>query len=150
MKYITLLLLASLPFLSIAQKQDSILFNGAKKIILRNTANAKDNYTAAGVKLINSGYSIDKRDAEFNLITSQPKEIEGRNYYRQLIFEVIAKDNELIITPKTKRLNNVMGNLGGENIFEESPYSKAKLAIDVYGRLTELAKSIGGKISYSE
>ncbi|AZI25712.1 hypothetical protein EA772_10275 [Pedobacter sp. G11] len=99
---------------------------------------------------MNTGYSFDKKDQEFNLLTSQPKEIEGRNYYRQLIFEVIAKDNELIITPKTKRLNNAIGNLGSENLFEEVPYSKAKLAIDVYTRLTELANSIGGKIIYSQ
>lgn len=143
-------LILAMPAFAFAQKQDSIPFSGAKKIIVKNAVAAKDNYTSAGVRLINTGYSIDKKDQEFNLITSQPKEIEGRNYYRQLIFEVIAKDNELIITPKTKRLNNAMGNLGSENLFEEIPYSKAKLAIDVFGRAKELAKSIGGKIIYSE
>ncbi|RZK35201.1 MAG: hypothetical protein EOO90_29580 [Pedobacter sp.] len=150
MKNITLALLTFLPFLGFSQKQDTTIFNGTKKVIVKNDANAKDNYTSVGVRLVNTGYSIDKKDKEFNLITSQPKEIEGRNYYRQLIFEVIAKDNELVITPKTKRLNNVMGNLGTENLYEEVPYSKAKLAIDVYTRLAELVKAIGGKVIYSE
>ncbi|RZK67263.1 MAG: hypothetical protein EOO85_25765 [Pedobacter sp.] len=150
MRKLILLLTLAFPLFTLAQKQDTTIFIGAKKIVVKNTATAKDNYTAAGVRLINNGYSIDKKDQEFNLITSQPKEIEGRNYYRQLIFEVIAKDNEIIITPKTKRLNNAMGSLGSENLFEEVSYSKAKLAIDVYTRLSELAKSIGGKIIYSE
>lgn len=150
MKNIILALLTFLPFLGFSQKQDTTVFNGAKKVVVKNTASAKENYIAVGVRFVNTGYSIEKKDQEFNLLTSQPKEIEGRNYYRQLIFEVIAKDNELIITPKTKRLNNAMGNLGSENVFEEVPYSKARLAIDVYSRLAELAKSIGGKIIYSE
>lgn len=150
MKKILLSFLATLPFIGFAQKQDSTIFNGAKKIIIKNDASAEDNYTSTGVRLVNTGYSIDKKDQEFNLITSKAKEIEGRNYYRQLIFEVVAKDSEVIITPKTRRLNNVMGNLGSENIFEEMPYSKAKLASDVFGRAKELAKSIGGKIIYSE
>lgn len=150
MKKLILLFILAFPLSTLAQKQDTLIFNGANKIVVKNSASAKENYTAAGVRLVNTGYSIDKKDQEFNLITSQPKEIEGRNYYRQLVFEVIAKDNEIIITPKTKRLNNAMGNLGSENLFEEVPYSKAKLAIDVYTKLAELGKSLGGKIIYSE
>lgn len=49
MKNIILALLTILPFLGFSQKQDTTIFNGAKKIIVKNSATAKENYTAAAL-----------------------------------------------------------------------------------------------------
>lgn len=143
-------MLAVLPFFAFAQKQDSIPFSGAVKVIVKNGQKAKDNYLTAGNKFADLEYKIGKKDSEFNQISTAPLTIEGTNYYRELTFEVSAKDGEIIITPKTKRLNNLMGALQSENVFEPTPFGKNKLSKDIYGRLEKLAKSIGGKIIYSE
>lgn len=134
----------------LAQKKDSVAFNGATKIIITNNNGSESNYKLAGTALIDNGYSIEKKDSEFFQLTSSPKEIEGTNYFRQLIFNITAKDDQIIIIPKTKRLNNLMGSLGTENIFEQLPFGKNKLSKDVYGRIEKLAKSIGGTLTYSE
>ncbi|RQO66810.1 hypothetical protein DBR40_21915 [Pedobacter sp. KBW01] len=150
MKKSILTILALLPIWAFAQKQDSTIFNGTKKIVLLNKATAKENYLAAGESLVSLEYKIGKKDTEFNQLSSEPLTIEGTNYYRQLVLEVTAKDNQIIITPKTKRLNNLMGELGPKETFEPTPFTKNKLSKDVYLRLEKLARAIGGKIIYSE
>lgn len=139
-----------LPFLAMAQKQDSTIFNGTSKVILTNQATAKENYLAAGEKLVSFDYKIGKKDSEFNQLSSDPITIEGTDYYRQLILEITTKDNQIVITPKTKRLNNLMGELGPKETFEKFTYAKNRLSKNVYSRIDKLVKSIGGKIIYSE
>lgn len=150
MKKLILILLTTIPFIALSQKQDSIAFIGAKKVIIKNEVNAKENYTSAGNALINLNYTIGTKDAEFNQISSAPLNIEGNSYYRSLIFEFIAKDGQITITPKTKSLGNLMGNLAPKAVYDFLPYAKSKLAKDVYDRLVLIAKSLGGKLVYSE
>lgn len=150
MKKSILTILALFPIYAIAQKQDSVVFNGASKVIIVNNTSAKDNYLSAGNKLTSLDYKIGKKDSEFNQISSEPITIEGTNYYRQLILEITAKDNQIIVTPKTKRLNNLTGELGAKETFETVPFGKNKLAKDVYSRIDKLIKAIGGKTIFSE
>ncbi|WP_443945553.1 hypothetical protein ACJVDH_00145 [Pedobacter sp. AW1-32] len=152
MKKSILTLLALLPFFVFAQKQDTVIFKGASKMISTNNKDAQDNFRFAGSSLISLGYDIGQKDTDFFQFTTAPVKIEGINYIRQLIFQVSTKDNGIVITPKTKRLNNVIviTGISTENMLEPFVFGKDKISKDIGEKMMKIAQKLGGKITYSE
>jgi len=92
----TLLILLLLPFALIAQKQESIVFKGATKITVKNNLTADENYKLAINKLLDNGFSIESKDAEYKTIKTQIRKIGNWTYKGFL--NIRAKENEIIFS----------------------------------------------------
>ncbi|RNL54542.1 hypothetical protein [Pedobacter jejuensis] len=152
MKYI-LTLFIIFPFLSFAQKQDSVLFPGATKIIIKNSQTAKENYLISGNKLLANNYFIGNKDPEFFQVKSEPQSIVVESYDRLLVIYAVSNDNQIIITGlvKKKLTKDIFTGIETEKAYEAIPYKKSNLlSKEVFNRLEIYARSIGGKILYSE
>lgn len=152
MKKIILLLLITIPFLSKAQKQDSIPFNGATKIIIKNSNSAEGNYQLAAKTLLDQNYTIEKSDKEFHQLYSGSVKIFGEGTTRWLSLYVLSRGGSITIVGRTKQVEGLqLVNIPEDtDNFETLPYKKSLLLKNIFSKTTAFAKSIGGEIMYSE
>ncbi len=152
MKYILTFLAVLICVCCQAQKQDTIIFEGASKIIIKNVNAAKDNFILAGKALIDNGYFIASKDGEFNQIVSDAFPIEGNAFRRGLVFYVVSRDNEIIITARTRRINaSVVPGADQHAVNEPISYTKKlELSRVVFSRAIAYAKTLIGSIYFSE
>ncbi len=137
-----------------AQKTDTTLFNGVKRLIIANNLKAKDNYLLAGNKMIELGYNVGLKDSEFNQISTEPVKVIGQGSTHILSIYAVCTDGKIIVTGKTKNLSSikVVSFQDQESAYDVMEYKKLNLVSKgVYNRLVSFAKSIGGNsIIYSE
>jgi hypothetical protein len=139
--------------ISFAQKTDTALFNGVTKIIVRNNLTASENYKLAGNLMLAQGYNIGAKDAEFNQIATEPVKVQAPGISHSLAIYVVAKDNELLITGKSKNLatTKVVSWQNKEAAVEIVPFKKTRLLSQaIYNKLSYFAKGLKGKLIYSE
>ncbi|RZJ92444.1 MAG: hypothetical protein EOO20_01680 [Chryseobacterium sp.] len=152
MKKYILTLIAFLPLLALAQKQDSVLFTGATKIIIKTGLSANDNYQIAAQKLLDQSYSIEKSDKEFFQLYSGTTPVYGEGVSRLLSLYVLSREGQIIIVGRTKRteqLRIVNAPMDTDN-FEIMPYKNSRLMKEVFAKTAAYAKTIGSKLIYSE
>lgn len=136
-----------------AQKTDTALFNGVTKIIVSNDKSAEDNYKLAGTLMLDQGYNIGSKDAEFFQISSEPVKVFGQGVTHMMSIYAVAKDHQITITSKSKSLTTtrVVSWQDKQPGIETVPYKKTRiLAKSIYSKLQAFAKSLGGKVTYSE
>lgn len=136
------------------QKTDTAIFKGATKIIIKNANTAEDNYKLAGQLLLDNGYTIGNKDAEFFQISSEPVKVVGQGSTRALVIYAISKDNQVTIIGKSKNLSTlqVVEWSKNESSPEIMPYSRTKIISKaIYYKLSEYAKAFkSNSITYSE
>lgn len=140
------------PFFVMAQKQDSLRFIGATKIILKNSNTAEQNYKITAEKLLDNSYMIDKSDKEFYQLYTGGLTVDGEGYTRLMSLYVLSREGSITIvgrTKKTEQLRLINTPQDTEN-YEIAVYKKSLLLKNVFTKMESYAKSIGGKIIYSE
>lgn len=152
MKKSILTLLVLIPIVAFSQKQDSIPFAGASKIIIKNNNTAEQNYKIAAEKLLDQNYMIDKSDKEFHQLYTGSVKVYGEGVSRLMSLYVLSRDGSITIvgrTKKTEQLRLINTPQDTDN-YENMVYKKNLLLKDVFGKMEAYAKSLGGKIIYSE
>jgi len=152
MKRAILTILTLLPFAVLAQKQEATPFVGAAKIIIQNNNSAADNYTLTAEKLLDQNYMIDKIDKEFYQLYTGGSKIYGEGSVRLMSLYVLNRKGSITIVGRTKkteqlRIVNTPQDTGN---YENAVYRKSLLMKNVYEKMEQFAKSIGGTIVYSE
>lgn len=145
-------LLALISSSAFAQKQDSVAFNGATKIVITNNLSAEQNYQLAAKTLLDQSYTIDKSDKEFYQLFSGGVKVYGEGVSRLLSLYVLSRDGSITVvgrTKKTEQLRIINTPQDTEN-YEPMIYKKSLLLKNVYGKIFQYAKAVGGKIIYSE
>lgn len=153
MKKSILTILTLLPIWCFGQKQDSVVFNGATKIIVKNERTAADNFKFSGNKLIDNNYFIGSKDMDFYQIISEPLVITGNAYHKALILYIVNKDKEIIITPRTRKVSTIKIIPGQENhpVNEPVVYDRGiELNRDAFKKALSFAKTLGTSVLFSE
>ncbi|MDQ1139480.1 hypothetical protein [Pedobacter agri] len=152
MKRILLILTLALPLFAFSQRQDSIPFVGATKIIIKNDKSAEDNYQLAAKTLLDQNYTIEKSDKEFHQLYSGSVKVFGEGTTRWVSLYVLSRDGSITIVGRAKRTEQLqLINVPKDtDNFETLPYKKNLLLKNIFAQTTAFAKSIGGKIIYSE
>lgn len=141
-------------YVTFAQKTDSVIFNGVTKVIIKNKLTAEENYKAAGKLLLDQGYNIGKKDAEFHQISSEPIKVTATGAAHALIISIVCKDNQIIVTPKSKNLNSfkMVSWKESETTFEPVVYKKLRdLTKNIYSKVTSYSNGFNpDQLTYSE
>lgn len=154
MKKLLLTLIAiAITHIVVAQKVDTSIFNGVTKIIIKNNLTAQENYKLSGNTLLNMDYSVGGKDAEFFQLSSEPFKVFGQGVTQILAIYTVSKDNQITIIGRTKSLTTtkIVSFQDTEQAYEVIPYKKSRLlSKNIYDKMQEFAKSLGGTITYSE
>lgn len=154
MKYLLILIGISLYYPAYSQKTDTVLFNGVTKIIINNEKSAEENYKISGNVLLDQGYNIGNKDSEFFQLSSEAVKVAGEGAMHILSIYAVSKNNQIIITGKTKSLSQLklVSWQESENAAEVVSYKKSKvLSRNVYDKLVKYMKALpSSKITYSE
>ncbi|MDY0903334.1 hypothetical protein [Pedobacter sp. CFBP9032] len=152
MKKSILTLFVLLPFAVFAQKQESTPFPGATKIIIQNNNSAADNYTLTAEKLLDQSYMIDKSDKEFYQLYTGGIKVYGEGSVRLMSLYVLNRKGSITIVGRTKKTEQlrIVNTPQDTDNYENAVYKKSLLMKNVYEKMEQFAKSIGGTIVYSE
>jgi len=153
MKKLILIIITILPLFAFSQKQDTIMFDGVKKIIVKNNLSASENYKLSGKAMLDQDYFIGAKDPEFYQLSTEPIKIVGEGAYSSLYIYAVSRDGTITVTGSTKKRTTVklIEGVDTESVAEIVPYKKSKiLSRNTYEKLITYAKSLGGKIIYSE
>jgi len=152
MKKLLLIILLALPFVSMAQKVDTAIFNGAAKIVVSNNKSAAENYKLAAEKLLDQGYIIDKSDKEFFQLFSGGVKVYGEGVSRILSLYVLSRDGSITIVGRTKKTDQmqIVNTPKDTDNYEPMAYKKSLLMKDIFGKMEKYAKTLGGKLTFSE
>lgn len=146
------MLLSAYALTSFGQKQDTLAFEGAAKIIVITNLSAKENFALSGKKLIENNYFIASKDLDFYQLISDAYPIEGNSFRRGLILYVVSKDNEITITPRTRKMNS-FGVAGADThpVNEPITYTKKlEMSRTSFNKALDFAKTIGGKVVFTD
>lgn len=152
MKKLILIILLAFPLISIAQKVDTAIFNGAAKIVVSNNKSATENYKLAAEKLLDHGYIIDKSDKEFFQLFSGGVKVYGEGVSRILSLYVLSRDGSIIIVGRTKKTDQmqIVNTPKDTDNYESMVYKKSLLLKDIFGKMEKYAKTLGGTLTFSE
>jgi len=152
MKKSILTILALLPLALFAQKQESAPFAGANKIIIQNNNSAADNYTLTAEKLLDQSYMIDKSDKEFYQLYTAGIKVYGEGVSRLMSLYVLNRKGNITIVGRTKKTEQlrIVNTPQDTDNYENAVYKKSLLMKNIYEKMEQFAKSIGGTIVYSE
>lgn len=145
-------ILALLPLALFAQKQESAPFVGATKIIIQNNNSAPDNYTLTAEKLLDQSYMIDKSDKEFYQLYTAGIKVYGEGVSRLMSLYVLNRKGSITIVGRTKKTEQlrIVNTPQDTDNYENAVYKKSLLMKNIYEKMEQFAKSIGGTIVYSE
>lgn len=147
MKKITLIFLL-LPFLSLAQKTDTTLFNGAKKIIVKTNVPTSQGLKLITEALINNDFSIDVANVELGILRTNPKNV---GTFGVQIIDVLVKDNEVILSSRARTTIADVENKNGNDLkdFQTVPYRDKNLIKKIFSSMEIVAKSLKSPVVYS-
>jgi len=152
MKRYILTIFTLLPLFIFAQKQDSVPFAGATRIIIKNNKTALENYQIAAKALLDQNFTIEKSDKEFNQLWSGSVKVFGEGTTRLLSIYIVSRDNSIAVVGNVKRTEGLkLINVPQDtDNFEILPYKKSLLLKNIFAVTTKFAKSIQDSIIYSE
>ncbi|MEO6522183.1 MAG: hypothetical protein ABIN91_10930 [Mucilaginibacter sp.] len=150
MKKLIILIALLFPVKAFSQKQDSILFRKAQKVILKTNRTSAENFAMTGKALVQSNFMISSKDKQFGQIISEPIKIK----WGQQVIYVIVKDNEVVLSSKFKSDSKIQmaSWIKSEPTYNPVAYSKNGETENIcFANMIAVAKLIGlGKIIYSE
>ncbi|TDO21881.1 hypothetical protein CLV32_2989 [Pedobacter duraquae] len=95
-----LLLLSLLPIFSKSQQPEAKPVKGTNVIYIKNDKSAAENYEVAAKTLLDNGFYIEQKDADFKTLKTQPRKINKSTYLYFL--NIRATDHQIVIQGQFK------------------------------------------------
>lgn len=146
-RFIFILLLC--PLISIAQKTDTTLFKGAKKIIVKTNLPMQQGIKSITEALINNDFTIDVANVDLGVIRTNQRNVGS---FGVQIIDVLVKDNELFLSSRARvTIADGINGTSNDNLkdFQTVPYRDKNLIKKIFSSMTDVAKSLKSPILYS-
>lgn len=128
MKY---LLFISFLLVSISMLSQSTADESPKKtwkILINNHLDKQANYQLMCQLLIDNDYIIEKKDAEFSTVKSEPQQI--KDWKDSYFLYLVAKDNQIVLTGRYRSATLVSTDDAKEEVYERIEKSPIKWGAD--------------------
>jgi len=146
-----LFLLVLVPFISFGQKKvDSVIFNGATKIITETGLTTSENLKVVTSALMENGFTVHSANNEIGTLRTDEKSI---GTFGVIIIDVLAKDGSVALTSRARTtiteglINNDKGTL--KDFVGPIPYRKKKLIVSIFDEMTKISKALNAPFKYS-
>lgn len=148
MKYLLFAFLL-FPFASFCQKTDTLVFNGAKKIIVKTTMTAADGLKLASSALSDHGFIIEAANMDLGTLRTEQKKV---GTFGVQIIDIRTKDNEIIISSRARTtiMEGIGATKGDIKDFQVVPYRDKKLIKAIFNEMDQIARSLKSPFVYSD
>lgn len=146
---ISILLFLLFPIFSFAQKTDTVLFKGAKKILIETSVSSKDGMRLVTQSLMENGFIVDMANVDVGIIRTEKKKV---GTFGVQIIDVLSKDNQITISSRARAtlFDDTSLDQGDFKEFVTVSYLDKKMIKSIFFEMTKIAKSLKSPFVYSD